>query len=333
MKKLIKSSQMGRFRMMDSIEYDSDGIEQPWIHAFYRHKSFLQMNTFESEDAKYEYFQLNVSGKTINFRISDREYILPVAVFDLCDIEVVIKSIHSYLIDFFGESVQYNWKAEDTEKESEELFIPYIPKFNNVSFSINLFLEDEFAGMKKLENFFASNPVFKCIDITVMTTTEPFNPESKFYQAESIRTEQEELSCPDILRHFQGRQATVTCEKGELFDLIVLVNRWKSGEAFQKMEYLEFRKLSGVFLPNQNKVLNEIAAKHIDPTKKPPTHTLPKVYDGYCSPYLSNTYPIVSHTYVVRESDNRVASVQIEQNTLRFGVWDKTEEEFLRMMD
>ncbi|CAP26547.1 Protein CBG05773 [Caenorhabditis briggsae] len=90
------------------------------------------MNTFESEDAKYDYFQLNVSGKAIDFRISDREYILPAAVFDLCDIEAVIQSTHSYLLDIFGKSVKYNWKAEDTEKESEEISIPYIPKLKNI---------------------------------------------------------------------------------------------------------------------------------------------------------------------------------------------------------
>ncbi|UMM28170.1 hypothetical protein L5515_011127 [Caenorhabditis briggsae] len=166
-----------------------------------------------------------------------------------------------------------------------------------------------------------------------MTTTEPFNPESKFYQAESIQTGQEGPSFPDILRHFQGRQATLTCEKGERFDLIEFVNRWKSGEAFQKLEHLDFKKLSSAFLPSQDQFLNAIAAQYIDATKKPPSHTLPKVYDRYCSLISSKTYTIVSHTYVVRESDNRVASVLIEQETLRFGVWDKTEEEFLRMMD
>ncbi|PIC48339.1 hypothetical protein B9Z55_007348 [Caenorhabditis nigoni] len=46
-----------------------------------------------------------------------------------------------------------------------------------------------------------------------------------------------------------------------------------------------------------------------------------------------NTDPITSYTYVVRETDNRVASVLIQGGTFSFGVWDKTEEEFLRMMD
>ncbi|PIC55288.1 hypothetical protein B9Z55_000627 [Caenorhabditis nigoni] len=45
----------------------------------------------------------------------------------------------------------------------------------------------------------------------------------------------------------------------------------------------------------------------------------------------SNTDPITSHIYVVRESDNRVASVLIQGRKFRFGVWDKTEEEFLKM--
>ncbi|ULT94961.1 hypothetical protein L3Y34_004007 [Caenorhabditis briggsae] len=39
------------------------------------------------------------------------------------------------------------------------------------------------------------------------------------------------------------------------------------------------KHIQSAFLPNQNEFLNAIAAKPIDATKKPPRHTLPKVFD------------------------------------------------------
>ncbi|PIC33344.1 hypothetical protein B9Z55_013358 [Caenorhabditis nigoni] len=80
---------------------------------------------------------------------------------------------------------------------------------------------------------------------------------------------------------------------------------------------------------DQIMIQNIIGVKYIDAKKQPPTHTLPREFnwDGF-----RETIPITSHSYVVRESDNRVASIRIEEKVLSFGVWDKTEEEFLRMV-
>ncbi|CAP38923.1 Protein CBG22295 [Caenorhabditis briggsae] len=87
----------------------------------------------------------------------------------------------------------------------------------------------------------------------------------------------------------------------------------------------------------QNQILSEIGAKYIDGTKQPPTHTVPKVYDWQLQHTEPNTDPITSHTYVVRQSDNRVASILIHEDTSRFGkwqtkiyfgVWDNTEGEY-----
>ncbi|ULT99327.1 hypothetical protein L3Y34_000579 [Caenorhabditis briggsae] len=46
-----------------------------------------------------------------------------------------------------------------------------------------------------------------------------------------------------------------------------------------------------------------------------------------------NTDPIISHTYIVSESDSRVASISVQGGNFSFGVWNKTEEEFLRMVE
>ncbi|CAO4360351.1 unnamed protein product [Caenorhabditis nigoni] len=80
-------------------------------------------------------------------------------------------------------------------------------------------------------------------------------------------------------RHFQGRQADVTSRRCKIIDLVNFVRRWKSGKAFQNLEYLKV-EITEVHVPG-NQILNEIGTKYIDGAKMPPTHTLPKVYIGY----------------------------------------------------
>ncbi|PIC39061.1 hypothetical protein B9Z55_010875 [Caenorhabditis nigoni] len=109
----------------------------------------------------------------------------------------------------------------------------------------------------------------------VRKTTEPFNPESKLYQAESVVIDQDWLTAPDILRYFKGRQAFLFSNNYEASDLIQFLDRWKSGEAFQKLEYLQIDVVFE-YIP-KNQILNAIGAKYIDATKTPPTHSVPKV--------------------------------------------------------
>ncbi|CAP38854.1 Protein CBG22216 [Caenorhabditis briggsae] len=159
--------------------------------------------------------------------------------------------------------------------------------------------------------------------MTVTTTTEPFDPGSRMYEAESLKLDQFEHNVPEVLRHFQGRQAFLKILRFDIPDLIKFVNEWKSGEGFQKLEYLKIEVLTDYIPPTQ--VLRGVMEKRIDRSKKRLAHTLPKVFiDDKEKP---NTEPIISPTYVVRESDNRVASILIQNSTFSFGVWDVTEEE------
>ncbi|PIC55521.1 hypothetical protein B9Z55_000760 [Caenorhabditis nigoni] len=280
-------------------------------------------------------FQLNVSGKIIDFQLCTNKK-RAMASYQESENESVIVSIQNYLLDFFGSSMQYHWRFGYLQHY-------FIPRLKNVSFCIDICLEEDLKEMEKLETFFSSSPVFKWIGLKTMSTIKPFTPESKLYQAESIRISQfwDNFSLSAILRHFKGRQATVMCDRWENSEeLIEFVNRWKSGEAFQKLEHLKFKF-------NRNEILdkgflNEIGVKCIDATKQPPTHTLPKVYNWYYQQTEPTTDPIISHTYVVRATDNRVASILIQEDmsrsgewieTIYFGVWDKTEEEFLKLID
>ncbi|ULU11394.1 hypothetical protein L3Y34_015092 [Caenorhabditis briggsae] len=338
-KKLIKSTQMNRFKMISSIKYDTDRTDQPYVYIAHENSNDQIMRIVEDKETKKDDFQLSISGKTINFRLQedDRNSRLelperffspyPVITYKQCDKESVIKSIHDYLLDFFGTSVKYLWQAQDFK--DTDFYIPFVSQLQNVSFCIDLWLGWNFEEMARLENFFALSPILKSIQMYARTTSQPFNPKSKFYQAESVEIDQYQHTVPDILGRFQGRQAFIRCAECKRSALIEFMNRWKSGEEFQNLEYLKIEIFGGEVL--QNQILNAIEAKQLDATKQPPTHNVPKVYNWYNR--NPKTDPIISHSYIVRQTDNRVATVLIQWNTLTFGVWDATEEQFLGMVN
>ncbi|CAO4370709.1 unnamed protein product [Caenorhabditis nigoni] len=266
MKKLIKSSQMCRFSRISSVTYYSDPTEHTNVYMESKHNWCKQiMNIQKHEEVNNDYFTLNVSGKMMDFRIHERHSYL-VAYFHLCDKVNVIESIHTYFHDFFGDSMEYSWKAFGHKH--------VVPQLHNVSASAIIFDTKGDFQMTNLDNFFSSSPVFKCVELSIWTKPGPLNPDSKFYQAESVEINQREKTVPAILRHFQGRQAFVECDECGIIDFKEFVDRWKSGEAFQKLEYLTVKFYGGI---HNNKLMNEIVAKHIDAAKIPPTHMLPKV--------------------------------------------------------
>ncbi|CAP38918.2 Protein CBG22289 [Caenorhabditis briggsae] len=333
MKKLIKSTQMNRFKSINSIGYYCDSTDQIWVLMnkssanvcfSYRGRGRFMRIVVHSE-TENDYFQSNVSGKIIDFRF---EYEYCLAFYRQPEKESVIKSIHNYFLDYFGSSVEYHWRAGDlTEYSRRKGHNPFIPPLRNVSFCVNTSLNWDFANMEQVETFFSSSPIFKSIRMNAIEITEPLNPESKFYQADSIEIHQDKVTVPAVLRHFQGRQAIINCNEYKTSDLIEFLIRWKSGEAFQKLEYLKIE----MGRTPRVRFLNAIRLKYIDETKQPPTHSLPKIYDWYGR--IKHTESITSHKYVVRATDNRVASIKVRREILWFGVWDKTEEEFLRIMD
>ncbi|CAO4364285.1 unnamed protein product [Caenorhabditis nigoni] len=234
----------------------------------------------------------------------------------------MIESIHNNFLYFFGNSVEYYWKTDNYK-------LP-IPPLEHLSVCCRIRIPHEFEDLENVDNFFSSHPVWKSIELGFWAD-ESLSPESesRLYQAESIKITQYDRKLPPVLHNFQGKQAILGFYLCEASDLIEFVQRWKSGEAYQKLEHLKI-KTRREEIP-RDETLSAIGVRHIDASRRPPAHTLPKLFIEYA--FEPNTDPIISHSYVVRESDNRVASVLIERDTLSFGVWDKTEEEFLRMVE
>ncbi|CAO4369209.1 unnamed protein product [Caenorhabditis nigoni] len=331
MKKLIKLSQEKRFKSISSVRYDYDGADELMVHVYYGDIKEMITKTQKHNEAKSvrKSFQLNLSGKMINFRFlrPRSRYVHPIASYlQPSEKETVIQSIHNYLFDLFGNSVEYNWLTTASEWLGRSS-IPTLPQIQNLSFcvDINLFPETNNAEMERLEKFFSSSPVLKSVRM-VAVTNQSFPSKSKLYQAESVEIRQEEIIDTGILRNFQGRQAFLRCGEVSTSVLVEFLNKWKSGEVFKKLEYLKV--IMDPVSPG-DRGFNGIVLNYIDATKQPPTHAVFN-WQYYTK---SNTDPITSHTYVVREADNFVASILVEEEAFSFGVWNKTEEEFLKMVE
>ncbi|CAO4386027.1 unnamed protein product [Caenorhabditis nigoni] len=277
------------------------------------------MRIMERQPTSIDYFQLNVSGKLIDFGLFKGHANYLGAYFNPDDSPSVIESIHNYVLHFFGDSAEYLWRTSDCEN--------IIPRLQNITACIRLW--DAVSEPANLGNFFSAFPELKWISIHNTELEELSRSDSKIYQAESIETVQTYSDSLPVLRHFQGKQAFAYCVECYTKDLMEFVMRWKTGEAFRKLELMKL-KFTVNHIP-RNKFLDDIGANHIDATKTPPTHTVPKIYEWFND--NRNTDPIISHRYVVRETDNHVASVLIQETTFSFGVWNMTEEEFLRMVE
>ncbi|PIC55544.1 hypothetical protein B9Z55_000773 [Caenorhabditis nigoni] len=340
MKKLIVSSRKKTSRSIRSIEYQYDRKDGTCVvylideskpsEKYYERSSRtdddLIMRIVKRGEDKTDNVQFNVSGKMIGFRFSD-DYKYPIAFYLECDKESVFQSIHNLFLDVFGDAVEYNWEEPDWN-DPEEFFVPFIPKLKNVSFCIGMYLDGHFSDVRNFENFFSTSPVAKTIQLYVNKKMKPLSPESKFFDAESVYIESTRINSPDFVRHFRGRQIIFEGNRYRKSTLIDIVNRWKSGEAFQNLEYAQIYICNGQFL---HTILNEIGAKSIDANRQPPTHTVRDCIDWYDR--NDTTLPLTNHRYIVRETDNRVASVDVMGGMFLIGVWDKTEEEFLRMVD
>ncbi|PIC36274.1 hypothetical protein B9Z55_015333 [Caenorhabditis nigoni] len=315
MKKLIQSSEMKRFKSIRIIDYNCLNKDQALVSISYKDSNERLFAFAQYQKTNNDYFKLNLSGRMIHFRFTDGNHC---SMEDICSYEegIAVKCLHNYFLGFFGNSMEYHWTTDEFGR---------IPRIQNLSLCLHWNLGDR----RYVENDnYSSFPIkwlyLRCDRI------KPISRNSKLYEAESIEVHQHIHTVPEFLRYFKGKQAFLTCDWCCFYDLIEFVKLWKSGKGFRKLEYLRIRIIGEDNLP-QNFILNSMKAKHIDATKQAPVHSVPKAYARPDSG--PNTDPIASHDYVVRGYDDRVASVFMQGKTFSFGVWNKKEDDFLRIMD
>ncbi|CAO4360409.1 unnamed protein product [Caenorhabditis nigoni] len=145
MKKFIKSSQMNRFQSCSFIKYTCDYRDEPWICVHYGKIRQGIMRIVKREEDKNDYFQLNVSGKTIAFRFQrvDQNILFP----------AIENSYYPYPVAAYQpsekESKKYYTNGIESSRDTTHSGVPAMGGERANSFSYHRSVYDEHAGERR----------------------------------------------------------------------------------------------------------------------------------------------------------------------------------------
>ncbi|KAF1768821.1 hypothetical protein GCK72_000634 [Caenorhabditis remanei] len=223
----------------------------------------------------------------------------------------LLTSIHNYFLDFFGSSIKYQLNVNNLIRPFSKLKnIACTDLSSDIGVAEFLMISpnQDFIGLTELGSpLLGRNLEFartKVLDIGTMT-----------------------CSADDILSNFEGRQLFI--DNGILSDaaIIQFLNKWRSNEGYQNLEYFSITVCPFRHPLNPNRIMNSIPINRLDSSDKLPVCQVAKR-----DHYMKRTWGIhkfSSPNYIVRESDQHVASVMITESNITFAAWNMTENEFL----
>ncbi|CAO4370907.1 unnamed protein product [Caenorhabditis nigoni] len=141
---------------------------------------------------------------------------------------------------------------------------------------------------------------------------------SDFYKTECLQLHVYGSVIEDVLRNIEGRQADITCS-GRF-------NYSKVGNFLNRVQIQDNTERNGI--PKVD-ILNYAGCKKLDDSRYGPSHSIPFACGS--NYYCPTARPFWSHNYMIRENDNLVVPIYIEDSSFIFGVWEMTETEFLEL--
>ncbi|EFO90495.1 hypothetical protein CRE_08205 [Caenorhabditis remanei] len=206
-----------------------------------------------------------------------------------------------------------------------------LPKLKNVSES-NIHIVPSVDG-KTLDDYCSASPNKDFINLYGVKLRK-LKGNSKLYDINCIHTfDDKSKLVPNLLRKFGGRHAFMRTSKLDHRDVIQFLKKWKSNESFKKLEILQItlRDNSDSEPMNPVEIQNAIAIKMLSESVNSPVYNCKTRIN--LNPDKSRVVSFNSHQYIVREHDNRVASVVNTEREFSIGVWNLTEEQFLEKFD
>ncbi|KAF1768769.1 hypothetical protein GCK72_000582 [Caenorhabditis remanei] len=239
---------------------------------------------------------------------------------DVACTDSALEAIQNHTSDLFGNEKEYR----------VDMFSLYdgdsIPRLHNIRSSrvwayptINGKIVDSFCSESPNQDFLqVLSPINGRLD-----------ENSKLYGMKAIDVHEgfnsELLS--DIFRRFTGIQAFLSSSKLEISRLIEFVNRWKSNEGSESLEVLVVSFNQRFDLSNRIEIENSIGIRELSSENNAPEFHYKRRYNLDPNDFFSHSF--VSNSYVVRDHDQRVASVLLNEEKFSIGIWDLTENEFL----
>ncbi|EFO90534.1 hypothetical protein CRE_08210 [Caenorhabditis remanei] len=270
--------------------------------------------------------KLSISGTSIEF---DRSAQLPYEDLTLRFRWYSTTSKENVFVNQILESIQrHNDGLIGDTKECRLYFLTYgrefmLPKLRNVSGSY-IFLLPSIDG-KTLDEYCSASPNQDFLQVRPEITSR-LKEDSAFFGMKCIDFgDPNSLVVPELLRKFTGRQAFTWTSNIESSDVIRFLKKWKSNESFENLETLHVTLSYKSKRFNPAEIKNSIDIKIMDGSV---VYSCKRRIDVY--PENSENVSFDSINYIVREHDQRVASIVIEEEKFVIGVWNLTEGEFLK---
>ncbi|KAF1768861.1 hypothetical protein GCK72_000674 [Caenorhabditis remanei] len=252
---------------------------------------------------------MNLLGMDLQVSMPTRNHPLMI----LSDLEhelTLLPSIHNYFLDFFGSSIKYQLNVY--------LLMPPFSKLKNISST----LLSSYIGVADFHDFLTISPNQDLI------APSDFRTHLLVSISEFSRTKVLDIgtmSCwaDDILSNFEGRQLFIN--KGIISDttIIQFLNKWRLNEGYQNLEYFSITVCPFRHPLNPNQIRDSIPIDRLYSSEQLPVYQVARK-----DPYQKHTWGIhkfSSPNYIVRETDQHVASIMITEDNITFAAWNMTE--------
>ncbi|KAF1768868.1 hypothetical protein GCK72_000681 [Caenorhabditis remanei] len=297
------------------ITYSSTSPDEARISSSYNYKEFI--NLVSRKEAKDQSIvRMNLFGVDVDCCMATRNH----PFFILCNQqngEQMLQTIHNYFRGFFGLSIEYHLRCG---------CLNYVPRLENINISRLAFL-NRTTGAQLLEQYLTVSPSQEYLQLLSVNGFE-YERHLKLMQTEIFDTVIPDSKAAEILNYFKGRHlfiryAIITDE-----EVIQFLNSWKSSQTHQNLEYLSIR-LGGEIDLNPENIMRNLDIKQFDPRQKMPIYRYDRRYPFHQCGWT--TAELRSPNFIVRDTDQHVASLEITNRTIKFAAWKMTEEEVKRV--
>ncbi|KAF1768992.1 hypothetical protein GCK72_000805 [Caenorhabditis remanei] len=309
----MKSLMRSRFDKIFTITYESKA--QSYINIS---SSCSRDNPFMSLNMRYEFrvrplIPMNLVGMDLQVSMPTRNHPLMI-LSDLEQEQTLLPSIHNYFLDFFGSSIKYQLNAN--------FLMPPFSKLKNISSTD----AKSYLGGAGFHDFLKISPNQDFIGLSELESP-LLGRNLEFARTKVLHIGETKCSADDILSNFEGRQLFI--DDGIISDgaIIQFLNKWRSSEGYQNLEYFSIYVSPYKNPLNPNQIMNSISINRLDPSDQLPVYQFAQK-----DRYRKRTWGIhkfTSPNYIVRETDQHVASIKIADNNITFAASDITEKEFL----
>ncbi|KAF1768888.1 hypothetical protein GCK72_000701 [Caenorhabditis remanei] len=228
--------------------------------------------------------------------------------------ETLLTSIHNYFLDLFGSSVEYQLNVNT--------LMPPFSKLKNIS-STHL---SSHIRVTEFHNFLTISPNQDFMALSEFHSV-LLGRNLEFARTKVLHIGSANRSIDDILSNFEGRQLFIN--DGIISDtaIIQFMNKWRSNEGYQNLEYISITVCRYGHPIKPNQIRNSFPINRLDLPDQLPVYQFAKK-----DPHQKHTWGIhkfTSRNYIVRDSDQHVASIMVTENNFTFAAWNMTEKEFL----